>query len=158
MATAVDSKYLRDLRIAYQAGVLSEATYAVLSRLKVRKADRAKFDALRKLERRTRDRLKAALAREGHTPTESILAKVIGGGAAALAVPLPWKWELRVLDVVQELTSPTVERMKRDFGARDPELSEALGRHEQAQREFVRRELAGDAQGSLESVEALLRA
>lgn len=149
-------KYLRDLRIAYQAGVLSEATYAVLSRLKLRKADRAKFAALRQLERRTRDRLRRAIEREGHTPKDSLLAKLVGGGAAMAAVPLPWRWELKVLDAVQALTSPTVERMQRDFGTVDPELGAAIERHERAQREFVRRELAGDADHSLESVNALL--
>jgi hypothetical protein len=149
------AKYLRELAIAYQAGVLAETTYAILSRIKVRKADRQKFQALRALERKLLDRLREALTREGRTPRDSVLARLAGGSAAVAAVPLPWRWELKVLDAVQALTSPTVERVQKDIARHDPELGEALARHEEAQREFVRRELAGDAR-SLEAVTTLL--
>ncbi len=151
-----DKQYIRELRRAFQAEVFGEAGYAVLSRLKIRPGQRAKFAALRELEARLKTRLGDTLAKAGFETRESWLAKLLGGGAALAAAPLPWQLEARLLRMLLEVTVPAFERFERKFGARDPELARSLSAHERAQLEFFRREIAGDAAHALDPVRDLL--
>lgn len=146
--------YVVELERAHRAEVFGEASYAVLARLAGGGERRAKLEALRRLETTTKQRLAGALGARGVRVRDSRAARLLGAAAAAVA-PLPWRWEMRLLARILELTVPAFERFERRFGERDPSLAHHLAEHERAQLEFFRREAAGDP-GALDAVNALI--
>ena len=65
---------------------------------------------------------------------------------------------MTVLGVITRASTPFFERLDCGGASSDGPRIDGLGAHERAQSEFVRRELAGDPERSLDDVVALLRA
>lgn len=153
-----DEEFARRLRRAHRGEVLGEAVYAMAARLTRNAARRRKWEALCRLETRTKLQLGAALARLGVRADAAVAARRLGGALGVGAALLPWRFTLAVLGAITRRSTPVFERLERAGATQRGSDLAGLGAHERAQSEFVRRELAGDATHSLDAVRALLTA
>lgn len=151
-----DGEFIRRLRRAHRGEVLGEAVYAMAARFARTADQRRKWEALCRLELRTKLQLGAVLAHLGVRAGEATAARWVGGALGVAAALLPWRLTLAALGAITKRSTPVFERLEREGARRQGPSLAGLGAHERAQREFVRRELAGDAARSLSGVHALL--
>jgi hypothetical protein len=122
-----------------------------------RSADqRRKWEALCRLETRMKHQLSAGLARLGVSADGVTAQRWVGGALGVVTTLLPWRFTLTVLGVIAKRSTPFFERLESEGASRQGSSIDELGAHERAQTEFVRRELAGDAEHSLDDVQVLL--
>jgi hypothetical protein len=136
---------------AYQGEVLGEAFFGRIADGLEDPARAAKVRVLATLERRTKEAIAPSLERAGlSTEPDPEMLTV----ADALSTGLAWEDLLAVTPPVTEQYLPLYRRI----GELDPaerEAADLLVAHEQALRAFALAELAGDAGGSLDEVNAL---
>lgn len=132
------------LKRAYEIEVFGEAVYAMAAHLTRRPDHRRKWEALRQLEAQTRDQLRAALARAGETPRDSVVGAWLGSAVGAFVGVLPWRATLTLLGIVLRWSVRFFEQVENNVCGKEGLSVHGLAAHERAQWEFVRRELAGD--------------
>ncbi|PWB81405.1 MAG: hypothetical protein C3F08_02005 [Candidatus Methylomirabilota bacterium] len=145
----------QSLKRAYGIEVFGEAVYATAARLARRPEHRRKWEALRQLEAQTGDRLRTALALAAGTPRDSVVRRWLGRAVGAVIGILPWRITLTVLNIVLKWSVQFFEYVEDELHEQGDTATYGLAAHERAQWEFVRRELAGDAQ-SIVPILALL--
>lgn len=136
--------------------VLGEALYRMAGRLTRPLDRRRKWEALRQLETETRYRMAETLARQGGTTRDRVIERWLDRVAGVALAIFPWRLVLRIVGMVAASTVRSLEQLEHEGPERDRPLLESLTVHERAQCEFVRRELAGDGDRSLEPVLAIL--
>jgi hypothetical protein len=139
---------------AYQGEVSGEALFGRMAVLTEDPDHRRKWETLRLLEARTREACVPAMERNGlPTGPDPEVVKAAEGQAEAGA-SLSWE---DLLSFFEPITTEflTVYRRIGEISAADRVESELLVAHEEALREFARRELTGRTNDSLALIEAL---
>ncbi|HUI02197.1 MAG TPA: hypothetical protein VLZ77_01565 [Acidimicrobiales bacterium] len=139
---------------AYQGEVLGEILFGGMAARADDAAQRAKLEVLARLERRTKDAMVPALQRHG-VSTEPDPASVHAAQSLVEATAtMTWS---DIWASTEAITAQFVALYER-IGEVDPaegDIVTLLVAHERALGDFARKELAGEAQGSLAAVEAL---
>jgi hypothetical protein len=148
--------YLRRLRRGHDIEVQGEAVYAAAARTSRSPQRKRQWDALRKLETVTKQKLADALAGAGGAAREAPWARWSGQLVGIVAALLPWSATMSVLRRITVHTTKLWERMEREAEGRNAELHAFLIVHERAQYDFAEHELRGESAKSLDSVLALL--
>jgi hypothetical protein len=139
---------------AYQGEVSGEVVFGGVGRRSDDPDHQKKMEVLRLLEARTREACVPAMVRHG-LPTEADPTTVAEAEALAEAVaPLPW---VDFMGAFESITTQFLALYRRigEISAPDRVESDLLVAHEEALREFARREVAGRTGDSLELIEAL---
>lgn len=139
---------------SYQGEVLGEAFFARMRDLyggPGQEAERGKLDHLVRLERSTREMLAPYLERHGICAAPD---PRLEGGMAALQRQ-EWRPLLEGVRAVAASYLAKYRRLAELVASEDRVATDALVAHEQALDEFCRRELEGDAERSLEPIQAL---
>ncbi|MEP7382339.1 MAG: hypothetical protein ABI910_11665 [Gemmatimonadota bacterium] len=152
-----EGRYVMGLERAYRGEVFGEAVYAMAARLTRDPDRRRKWKALAQLETLTKTRLSKTLALAGVSVREHAARRWLGAAAGLLVGALPWRFTMALLGVITRSSTPFFERLDSQSAECGGSHVGGLGAHERAQSQFVRRELAGDEEHSLDDVLALLR-
>ena len=136
----------QSLKRAYDIEVFGEAVYTMAASLTRRPDHRRKWEALRQLEAQTRDQLRTVLVRAGDTPCDSAVGSWLGNAVGVFVAILPWRATLTLLSIVLRWSVGFFEQVEDGACGKEGASIHGLAAHERAQWEFVRRELAGDAQ------------
>jgi hypothetical protein len=139
---------------AYQGEVSGEALFGRMAVLTEDPDHSRKWEVLRLLEARTRDACVPAMVRNG-LPTEADPEVVSEAeGRAEMGASLDWK---DLMAFFEPITTEFLDLYRRigEISEADRVESEILVAHEEALREFARRELAGRTNDSLSLIEAL---
>ncbi len=140
---------------AYQGEVSGEALFGRLAEQCAQPDHRRKLGVLRELEARTRHAMVPAMERHG-LPVEADPA--VERDAEALAdgvATLPWSDLLSAFEPITTQFLALYRRIGELAPPEDGEMAGLLVDHEEALREFARRELSGRGDDSLDLVEAL---
>jgi hypothetical protein len=139
---------------AYQGEVSGEILFGGVGARSDDPDHRRKMDVLRVLEARTKEACVAAMVRNG-LPTDPDPKTVSEAEALAEALaPLPWADFMAAFEPITTEFLAVYRRIG-ELSQTDRAESELLVAHEEALREFARRELAGRTDDSLALIEVL---
>ncbi len=140
---------------AYQGEVSGEVLFGGLAERTDEPGRRHKLDVLRLLESRTRHALVPALEHNalGTDPDPDVVrdAEALADAAATL----PWSDLMAAFEPITTQFIALYQRIGELTGEEDRAVAELLVAHEEALREFARRELSGRADESLALIHAL---
>jgi hypothetical protein len=138
---------------AYQGEVLGEALFGRMAEQMDDGDHAAKMRVLEELERRTKEAIAPALERAGLS-TEPDPESLKTAEALAEAASTPWK---DLLATFEPITSQFCAMYRRigDLDPSEQDASDLLVAHELALRDFARAEIAGEAETSLNRINAL---
>ncbi len=151
-----DARRQRDLDRTLASEVLGEIVFDAAARWARTPERREKWLRLRELEARTRRRLLEFLETHREHAQPPRLPRLTGRAVGTALGLLPWSLAMRTLERGTRAYLETFERLARNATGSEGEFFCYVVAHEQAIAEFARRELAGQAQRSLEPVARLL--
>lgn len=153
----MNKKYMKKLDRIFQGEVFGEAVYSAAERCTYNVKRKQKWKALRDLETLTKTRVYDAILQKGENASEQFFFRLLGNAVGAIVAILPWSLTLKFLNFAISKTLKSFKRFEHKVTVEDLALAQDLSSHEQAQYEFVRRELSGEEDDSLEFVLKLLK-
>ena len=152
-----NEQFQSDLIELYQGELLGEVVFEQMLEIFTEPWQQAKLAALLQLETETKARLRPVLVQLGLPLTEQDNSRGRGREVAASLEGLDWN---QAMGAISDTLRPAIARYEQ-IAARAPEehrqLAESMLVHEQSLLEFVRLELAGEQEHSLDSITAQLQ-